>query len=143
MALDPTRLLKPVKKVRKLIRNFKRQPAPEEVHQFRTSTRRIEAALEALSLDAGGAGQSVMKHLTRCRKRAGKVRDMDVLTAYASSVHVKGEDECSCAIAGESRRPAPEVFHETLCRSPAASVRPAQGFNAHGSRLRQAGPHTR
>jgi CHAD domain-containing protein len=36
-----------------------------------------------------------MKDLRRCRKRAGRVRDMDVLTEYASTVHLKGEEDCS------------------------------------------------
>jgi CHAD domain-containing protein len=37
----------------------------------------------------------MLKNLGRFRKRAGKVRDMDVLTNYASMVHVHGEEECA------------------------------------------------
>src|SRR5215475_11330055 len=98
MAIDRKRILKPVKKLRKLVKNLNRQPAPEEVHDLRTNTRRFEAAFEALSLDAQGSGKSVisvMKDLRRCRKRAGKVRDMDVLTGYASTVRLTGEEECT------------------------------------------------
>jgi CHAD domain-containing protein len=95
MALDRKRLLKPVKKLRKLVRNLDRQPAPEQVHDLRTSTRRVEAAFEALSPEARGVGKFLMKDLRRCRKRAGTVRDMDVLTQYASSVHLAGEEECT------------------------------------------------
>jgi CHAD domain-containing protein len=95
MALDSKRLLKPVRKLRKLVGNLDRQPAAEIVHDLRTNARRVEATFEALMLDTQGAGKSVMKDLRRCRKRAGRVRDMDVLTDYASRVHRPGEDECS------------------------------------------------
>ena len=37
----------------------------------------------------------MVKKLGRFRKRAGKVRDMDVLTSYASTIHAKGEDDCA------------------------------------------------
>jgi CHAD domain-containing protein len=47
-----------------------------------------------LSLDSLGVGKSLLKDLRRYRKRAGKVRDMDVLTGYASKLHLKGEEEC-------------------------------------------------
>ena len=94
MAIDSKRLLKPVKKLRKLVANLDRQPEPEKVHDLRTSTRRLEAAFEALTPDVQGVSKSVMKDLRRCRKRAGKVRDMDVLTSYASTLHLAGEEEC-------------------------------------------------
>ena len=95
MPLNQNRLLKPVKKLNKLVNKIKGEPTPDEVHDLRTNTRRLEAVLEALSLDARDAGKSMVKNLSRFRKRAGKVRDMDVLTSYASTVHAKGEDECA------------------------------------------------
>ncbi len=49
---------------------------------------------EALALDSQGVGKSLLKDLRRYRKRAGKVRDMDVLTGYVSKLHLKGEEEC-------------------------------------------------
>ena len=36
-----------------------------------------------------------MQTLARLRKRAGKIRDMDVLTGCASTVQVDGEQDCS------------------------------------------------
>ena len=94
MALERDRLLKPVKKLRNLIRQIDSGPAPDTVHKLRTNTRRFEATLEALSLDERVIGKSMLKDLRRLRKRAGKVRDMDVLTAFASTVHPRGEEEC-------------------------------------------------
>jgi CHAD domain-containing protein len=95
MALDRSRLLKPVKKLKKLVKKMGGQPPPEAVHDLRTNTRRFEAMAKALALETQGIGKSMLKGLGRVRKRAGKVRDMDVLTSFASTVHVDGEEECT------------------------------------------------
>src|SRR5438477_12896281 len=94
MALDDNRLLKPVKKLQKLVNKIDRQPTPETVHDLRTNTRRLESIFEALSLDGEGIGESMLKSLGRVRKRAGRVRDMDVLTSHASTLHLQGEEDC-------------------------------------------------
>jgi CHAD domain-containing protein len=91
---DPNRVLKPARKLRKLIGKLGRRPAPEEVHQLRTAARRFETLLETFSAEDGSV-KSLLKHVRSCRKRAGKVRDMDVLTEYASKVRVAGEEECA------------------------------------------------
>lgn len=95
MPLDRKRLLKPAKKLRKLVKRVERESTPEQVHDLRTSTRQFEAIVEALGLDAKGFGKRVVRDLSRCRKRAGKVRDMDVLTSLASTMHLDGEEECA------------------------------------------------
>ncbi len=61
---------------------------------MRTNTRRLEAVVTALSLDGSGNVKDLLNDLSRLRKRAGKVRDMDVLTTYAASLH-DGEDQDS------------------------------------------------
>lgn len=95
MALDNIRLLKPVKKLRKLVGRMKRQPPPAEVHDLRTNARRFEMVFKALALDEEGVGKRVLKDVGRLRKRAGKARDMDVLTGIASTIHLPGEEDCS------------------------------------------------
>ncbi|HWE50047.1 MAG TPA: CHAD domain-containing protein [Bryobacteraceae bacterium] len=95
MALDRNQLLKPAKKLRKLLRKIDNNSTPEEVHDLRTDSRRFEAVFDALSLDKQGIDKAILKDLERLRKRAGKVRDMDVLTGFASRVHPKGEEDCS------------------------------------------------
>ena len=94
MALDQTRLTKPVKKLRKLIGKLDSDPAPEQVHDLRTSARRFEAAFSPLALDDARILKSVVKDLGRLRKRAGKVRDMDVLTEFAAAIRPQGDEEC-------------------------------------------------
>jgi CHAD domain-containing protein len=93
MALDPKELKKPLSKLRKLLKKMPKQPTPEQVHDLRTNTRRVEASLKALQLDRNGEGRQVLKAVTPMRKRAGGVRDMDVLTGFASRVW-----RISCAI---------------------------------------------
>src|SRR5947199_8525892 len=95
MALDRNRLLKPAKKLKKLVKKIGKQPPPDEVHDLRTNARRFKAMFKAFSLDSHGLRKSLLKDLGRVRKRAGKVRDMDVLTAYASTVHPRGEEDCA------------------------------------------------
>ena len=86
MALDVNRAEKPVRKLRKLLKKMPAMPGADDIHDFRTSSRRIEATLQALSLDSGHNCRRILKQISRLRKRAGKVRDMDVPTDYLSSL---------------------------------------------------------
>ena len=94
MPLNLPRLVKPVKKLRKLLRKIDSDPRPDQVHDLRTNIRRFEAACEALVLEDAGVPKSVFRELDSLRKRAGKVRDMDVLTEFASAIRPKDEPEC-------------------------------------------------
>lgn len=96
MALDFNRIQKPLRKLRKLLKKMPARPTPEDIHDFRTQSRQLEANLKAFGLDSGRFGSGILKPLSRLRQRAGKVRDMDVLTAYSSGVpRQTGEQECS------------------------------------------------
>jgi CHAD domain-containing protein len=51
--------------------------------------------LQALQLDAKRKGRRVLRAITPMRKKAGSVRDMDVLTAFASGLSIDdGERQC-------------------------------------------------
>ncbi len=94
MALDINKIQKPMRKISKLLNKISNPPTPEEVHDLRTSSRKLEASVQALSLDSRGNERRVLKHVGRLRKRAGRVRDMDVLIGYASTIRVDGDDDC-------------------------------------------------
>lgn len=94
MALTPIRLVKPVKKLRKVLTTLDSNSAPEQIHDLRTNARRFDAVFKALDLEAEGIPKSVFKELGRLRKRAGKIRDMDVLTEFAAAIRPKEEAEC-------------------------------------------------
>jgi|SRR5712671_3994881 len=96
MALDADRAEKPVRKLRKLLKKMPATPGADDIHDFRTNSRRTEATPEALSLDSGNNCRRILKELSRLRKRPGKVRDMDVLTDYLLGVsHLEKEKAAS------------------------------------------------
>jgi CHAD domain-containing protein len=99
MALDVDRAEKPVRKLRKLLKKMPATPGADDIHDFRTSSRRIEAMLQAFSMDSGNNCRRILKRISRLRKRAGKVRDMDVLTDYLAGVSChKEETKCSAQL---------------------------------------------
>jgi len=63
----------------------------ESVHRFRTGTRRLQILLDELSPKLGRSEKKLLKVLGRIRKRAGKVRDLDVQLAALRSLKVPRE----------------------------------------------------
>jgi CHAD domain-containing protein len=61
------------------------KPRAENVHGFRTGTRRLQILLAELSPHLDRNGKKLLKSLGRIRKRAGKVRDLDVQLAALRS----------------------------------------------------------
>jgi CHAD domain-containing protein len=86
MMLNSKQLLKPVQKLRKTIKKLPKNPSPEQVHRLRTRSRRVEAAARALKLDETKRGRRLLRAVAPVRKRAGKVRDLDVLTGLTASI---------------------------------------------------------
>lgn len=127
MPVDFKRARKPARKLRKLIKKMPAQPTPEQVHDLRTSTRKMEATLQAFALDATGFGRRILKPLSRLRKRAGRVRDMDVFTAYITSIRPQnGEQDCTVQLLehlGAQRRKYARKLHSAS--------------RQHGSQLRK------
>jgi CHAD domain-containing protein len=115
MALDLKQVEKSGRKIRKLLKRMSAQPRPEEIHDFRTNSRQVEAALQAFGLDSARTGRSVLKPLSRMRKRAGKIRDMDVLTNYATNIrHEDSEKDCAVQLLeflGAQRHKHAKKFH--------------------------------
>ena len=64
----------------KLLRISRRSSGakPETVHQLRTTIRRVETLLATTPPALGRKEQKLLKQLDRLRRRAGKVRDLDV-----------------------------------------------------------------
>jgi len=57
------------------------QAAPENVHRFRTYSRRVEALLHELTPKPSGNTKKLLKALAELRKKAGRIRDLDVQTS--------------------------------------------------------------
>jgi CHAD domain-containing protein len=67
------------------------KPRAENVHRFRTGTRRLQILLGELSPEMERNQKKLLKLLGRIRKRAGKVRDLDVQLAALRSLKVPQE----------------------------------------------------
>jgi CHAD domain-containing protein len=92
MALDHNKIRKTIRKLDKSLDSQSHWRSAEKVHDLRTRSRRLEAVMRALMLDQEQSGNSLLKAITRIFKQAGKVRDMDVLTAFASNLPADGQD---------------------------------------------------
>src|SRR5271170_4208838 len=65
-----------------------KNPAPESVHKFRTNSRRVEAVLNEVVPRLGRNDRKLLKLLSRMRKKAGRVRDLDVEIASLRSLKI-------------------------------------------------------
>jgi CHAD domain-containing protein len=92
MALDQDKIRKTIRKLHKSLDSQSHWRSPEKVHGLRTRSRRFEAVMRALMLDQEQSGRSLLKAVNRIFKQAGKVRDMDVLTRFASGLPTDGQD---------------------------------------------------
>jgi CHAD domain-containing protein len=63
-----------------------KSPAPESVHKFRTNSRRVEAVLSEVVSQLNRNDKKLLKLLSRLRKKAGRVRDLDVEIASLRSL---------------------------------------------------------
>lgn len=93
MADDRDKPEKTLKRFGKSLKRALRSSSPKRVHQLRTGSRRLEAAVHALLLEDETRCRRLLKAVTRIRKRAGRVRDLDVLIQLASQLAAPGQEE--------------------------------------------------
>jgi CHAD domain-containing protein len=85
MSIAPKRSRVVFQKLEQDLVKLSSKPRAENVHRFRTGTRRLQILLGELSPGLDRSQKKLLKMLGRIRKRAGKVRDLDVqLTALRS-----------------------------------------------------------
>jgi len=77
--LQPDQIRKSLSKLRKQLNAIAPDPRPEEVHDLRTHTRRVEATIAAVALEQEKKARRLLKLIKPVRKAAGEVRDMDVM----------------------------------------------------------------
>jgi CHAD domain-containing protein len=82
-----------LRKLRKSLRLAPKRLTPEEVHKLRTRARRLLSLSDSNSLPLL-AKANLKKALKRIRKRAGRVRDMDVLTSHLAALHSDSDPSC-------------------------------------------------
>jgi len=78
MALTDKHISTLFRDVSSIIAGLAQEVTPKRVHRLRTTIRRIESALSYTHPDLGRKQQQALNELGKLRKRAGKVRDLDV-----------------------------------------------------------------
>ena len=91
MSIDPKRMRAVFQKLERDLIKLSSKPQPDSVHRFRTGTRRLQILLGELSPKLDRNQKKLLKLLGRIRKRAGKVRDLDVQSAALRSLKVPRE----------------------------------------------------
>jgi CHAD domain-containing protein len=88
--MELERVEKPLRQLRKLLKELPSNPAPGEVHKLRTRARKIEALAAALEPADAKQTRRLLKAIKPVRKAAGDVRDMDVLKGDLLHMRVNG-----------------------------------------------------
>ena len=91
MLLHPEYTRIAFRKLGRQLSKLGRKPAPENVHRFRTSSRRVEVLVTDLAEKRSGNDKKLLKLLGRLRKKAGRVRDLDVQSAALRSLKIPQE----------------------------------------------------
>jgi CHAD domain-containing protein len=81
MALDVKLTRQTFQRTDRELAKLVRKLAPARVHKFRTSSRRVEAVLSELAPELHRNDERLLKMLSGLRKKAGRVRDLDVQIA--------------------------------------------------------------
>jgi CHAD domain-containing protein len=89
IALDRSQLA--FQKTERALLKLSSEQTAESVHGFRTATLRLETLLEQLLPGHDQIQKKLLKMLNRIRRRAGKVRDLDVQMAALRSLKVPQE----------------------------------------------------
>ena len=90
MPIDLKRSRLAFQKLGREVTKLTRKPAPESVHKFRTNSRRVEAVLSEVVPELNRNDKKLLKLLSRLRKKAGRVRDLDVEIASLRSLKIPG-----------------------------------------------------
>jgi len=91
MTIAPKRSRMVFQKLEQDMIKLSSKPRAENVHRFRTGTRRLQILLGELSPKLDRSGKKLLKLLGQIRKRAGKVRDLDVQLAALRSLKIPRE----------------------------------------------------
>lgn len=86
IASDRSRLV--FQKTERALQKLSTLQSAESVHGFRTTSRRLQTLLEQLLPERDRNQKKLLKMLNRIRRRAGKVRDVDVQLAALRSLKV-------------------------------------------------------
>jgi CHAD domain-containing protein len=126
MSIDPKRCRAVFQKLERDLIKLASEPQAQSVHRFRTGTRRLEILLGHLSPGLDRNEKKLLRLLGRIRKRAGKVRDLDVQSAALRSLKVPREPRRKTQLVNqliELRAEQEKKLRKTLDRATIRDVR--------------------
>lgn len=85
MSADSAHIQQLMDRLRRLLEKAGEETQVETVHHLRTHIRRVESLLQALPAEPFKGQRKLLKRLKRLRRRAGRVRDLDVQLAALTS----------------------------------------------------------
>jgi CHAD domain-containing protein len=91
MPIDPQICSATLKKLDKQLAKLGKKPSSASIHKFRTYSRRIETWFQELIPEPDRKEKKLMKSLRRLRKKAGKVRDLEVQLNLLANLHTPQE----------------------------------------------------
>ena len=91
MLIVPERRQSIFQKMDRALLRLSASQEPDSVHSFRTTSRRLQTLLEQIVPNRDRNEKKLLKMLDRIRRRAGKVRDLDVQLAALRSLKVPQE----------------------------------------------------
>src|SRR2546427_442650 len=91
MPVDQARTRLNFEKLSRQLAKLKKKAAADNVHRFRTYSRRVETLLSELVPEAARNERKLVKLLGRLRKKAGRVRDLDVQIGALRSLKIPQE----------------------------------------------------
>ncbi len=91
MPIDAKRSRTVFQKLDRDLTKLSAKPSAKSVHRFRTGTRRVQILLAELSPKLDRSEKKLLKLLNGIRKRAGKLRDLDVQVTAIRSLKVPHE----------------------------------------------------
>ena len=116
------------------------KPQARDIHDFRTYSRRLQTLMAELSSASRRNEKRLLKSLARLRRRAGRVRDLDVqlaaLRALKTSQEPRRKTELASVLA-ENRRQQEKRWHKALDRKSLRELRRRLKKVESGLRLRQ------
>jgi CHAD domain-containing protein len=93
MPVDQERSRLAFQRLNRQLTKLARKPDPESVHKFRTYGRRVEAFLAELVPEPNRNNRKLLKLLARLRKKAGRVRDLDVQIVSLRNLKIPSESD--------------------------------------------------
>lgn len=86
--IDRERLLRPLRSLRKTLVEISSEPSTETIHDLRRGTQKLETVTRALAIN--GVDDEFIALVTRLRRQAGRVRDLDVMMPLAATLPFDG-----------------------------------------------------